>query len=115
MSILPRDCRLLQRDYIFEKLSPNYSRQSEEPKINSVGIFEYILASMLKVYLNMLENTLGWMPSIKMTPSLRIRSKVNGVQKLLNSYKIAYSCNKLSNIYLKSLIYNSLYINILNR
>ena len=30
-----------------------YSRQSEEPKKNSVGIFEYILASMLKVFLNM--------------------------------------------------------------
>ena len=29
------------------------SRQSEEPKKNSVGIFEYILASMLKVFLNM--------------------------------------------------------------
>ena len=29
------------------------SRQSEEPKIISVGIFEYILASMLKVFLNM--------------------------------------------------------------
>ena len=29
------------------------SRQSEEPKKNSVGIFEYILASMLKVLLNM--------------------------------------------------------------
>ena len=31
----------------------NNSRQSEEPKKNSVGIFEYILASMLKVFLNM--------------------------------------------------------------
>ena len=30
-----------------------FSRQSEEPKKNSVGIFEYILASMLKVFLNM--------------------------------------------------------------
>ena len=30
-----------------------YSRQSEEPKKNSVGIFEYILVSMLKVFLNM--------------------------------------------------------------
>ena len=30
----------------------NYSRQSEEPK-KIVGIFEYILASMLKVVLNM--------------------------------------------------------------
>ena len=29
------------------------SRQSEEPKKNSVGIVEYILASMLKVFLNM--------------------------------------------------------------
>ena len=29
------------------------SRQSEETKKNSVGIFEYILASMLKVFLNM--------------------------------------------------------------
>ena len=29
------------------------SRQSEEPKKISVGIFEYILASMLKVFLNM--------------------------------------------------------------
>ena len=55
----------------------HHSRQSEEPKKNSVGIFEYILASMLKVFLNMLENTLGWMPSLKMTQSLRIRSKVN--------------------------------------
>ena len=27
-----------------------YSRQSEEPKKISVGIFEYILASMLKVF-----------------------------------------------------------------
>ena len=32
---------------------PVYSRQSEEPKKNSVGIFEYILASMLNVFLNM--------------------------------------------------------------
>ena len=32
-----------------------------------------------------------------------------------NSYKIAYSCYKLSNIYFKSLIYISLYINILIR
>ena len=55
------------------------------------------------------------MPSLKMTPSLRIRSKVNWVQKLLNSYKIAYSSYKLSNIYLKSLIYNRLYIYILIR
>ena len=75
------------------------SRQSEEPKKISVGIFEYILASMLKVFLNMKEVTLGWMPSLKMTPSLKIRSKVNRVQKLLNSYKKAYSCYKLSNIY----------------
>ena len=30
-----------------------YSRQSEEPKKISVGIFEYILASILKVFLNM--------------------------------------------------------------
>ena len=29
------------------------SRQSEEPKKISVGIFEYILASMLNVFLNM--------------------------------------------------------------
>ena len=29
------------------------SKQSEEPKKNSVGIFEYILASMLKVFLDM--------------------------------------------------------------
>ena len=29
------------------------SRQSEEPKKISVGIFEYILASMLKVFFNM--------------------------------------------------------------
>ena len=29
------------------------SRQSEEPNKNSVGIFEYILASMLKVFLNL--------------------------------------------------------------
>ena len=53
------------------------SKQSEDQKKNSVGIFEYILASMLKVFLNMKEDTLGWMPSLKMTPSLRIRSKVN--------------------------------------
>ena len=42
---------------IFEKnlvsrISQN-SRQSEEPKNISVGIFEYILASVLKVFLNM--------------------------------------------------------------
>ena len=55
------------------------------------------------------------MPSLKMNPFLRTRSMVNWVQKLLKSYKIAYSCNKLSNIYLKSLIYNSLYIDILIR
>ena len=55
------------------------------------------------------------MSSLKMTRSLRIRSKVNWVQKLLNSYEIACSSYKLSNIYLKSLVYNSLYINILIR
>ena len=32
---------------------PGYSRQSEDQKKISVGIFEYILASMLKVFLNM--------------------------------------------------------------
>ena len=30
-----------------------FSRQSEKPKKKFVGIFEYILASMLKVFLNM--------------------------------------------------------------
>ena len=30
-----------------------YSSQSEEPKNSFVGIFEYILASMLKVFLDM--------------------------------------------------------------
>ena len=54
----------------------SYSRQSEEPKKISVGIFEYILASMLKVFLNMYENTLGWMPSLKMTP--KSQNKVKG-------------------------------------
>ena len=45
------------------------------------------------------------------------QNKVKGQlsAKLLNAYKIAYSSYKLSNIYLKSLIYNSLYINILIR
>ena len=34
------------------KINKQISRQSEEPKQISVGIFEYILASMLKVFLN---------------------------------------------------------------
>ena len=42
--------KLLKQSYRYHKL-PN-STQSEEPK-KFVGIFEYILASMLKVFLNM--------------------------------------------------------------
>ena len=44
---------LMLRKHIIILLYIGYSRQSEEPKKNSVGIFEYILASMLKVFLNM--------------------------------------------------------------
>ena len=36
-----------------DNLQIGISRQSEEPKKIYVGIFEYILASMLKVFLNM--------------------------------------------------------------
>ena len=47
------------------------------PKYFSVGIFEYILASMPNVCLNVLQNTLGWMPSLKMPQSPQNRSNVN--------------------------------------
>ena len=47
------------------------------PKYFPVGIFEYILASMTNVCLNVLQYTLGWMPSLKMPQSPQNRSKVN--------------------------------------
>ena len=55
----------------------NNSWPPKSPKYFSVGIFEYILASMPNVCLNVLQYTLGWMPSLKMPQSPQNRSKVN--------------------------------------